>query len=390
MAAGSDRLKEIAEIINSGKTPDPVTVRTFLSWFYAQRRGFYIVREIRNELRKASLKTVPDFEYEYIDGLIRFVQVEQEPATATVTAAGSVACTGTVVATVVPASPNGSVSASTQEATGLPTGNISQSPTTPTIMADPTYRIGKLAAANRVPTSVKPDATIAEATTLMLINNFSQLPVMQSEITVKGVVSWSSIGSRLALALPVAKVSDCMDRAIEKSSEDSLFAIIADIVQYQYVLIRGNDNKIKGIVTTSDLSLQFGQLAEPFLLIGEIEQHIRMLIEGRFSLDELKAARDPEDDDRDITGVPDLTFGEYIRLLENPDRWSKTSLRIDRSIFIEQLQAVRKIRNDVMHFDPDGITEEERDRLRQAVQFLQTLQQLGAFAHDKNHCQTVH
>jgi hypothetical protein len=101
--------------------------------------------------------------------------------------------------------------------------------------------------------------------------------------------------------------------------------------------------------------LQFGQLAEPFLLIGEIEQHIRMLIEGRFSLDELKAARDPEDDDREISGVADLTLGEYIRRLESPGRWSKTNLRIDGTIFIEQLQAVRKIRNDVMHSIRTGL-----------------------------------
>jgi CBS domain-containing protein len=240
------------------------------------------------------LRTTPDFEYEYIDGYIRFLPVETEPATVAAVGAGGAVCDGTADVASAPALSIGLGTVSAQATAGLPIETVSEAPiSVPTIPADPTYRIGKLAAANRVPASVKPDSTIAEATTLMLINNFSQLPVMQSEMTVKGVVSWESIGKRLALGLLAEKVSDCMDRAVERPSEDSLFAIIADIVQYQYVLIRGTDNRIKGIVTTSDLSLQFGQLAEPFLLIGEIEQHIRMLIEGRFSLEELKAGARP-------------------------------------------------------------------------------------------------
>jgi len=57
--------------------------------------------------------------------------------------------------------------------------------------------------------------------------------------------------------------------------------------------------------------------------------------------------------------VFDLTFGEYIRLLERNDSWSKLGLRIDRKLFIGNLDKVRQIRNDVMHFDPDGIEEEK-------------------------------
>jgi len=42
-------------------------------------------------------------------------------------------------------------------------------------------------------------------------------------------------------------------------------------VTHEYVLIRAADRRICGIVTTSDLGLQFLQLGEPFLLLGEIE-----------------------------------------------------------------------------------------------------------------------
>src|SRR5215470_9962753 len=63
-------------------------------------------------------------------------------------------------------------------------------------------------------------------------------------------------------------------------------------------------------------------------------------------------AGDPADPDRGIEDVSDLTFGEYIRLLENPKRWEKLTVKIDRKTFVEELKRVGRIRNDIMHFDP--------------------------------------
>ncbi len=77
---------------------------------------------------------------------------------------------------------------------------------------DPTSRIGDLPATNKEPISVKPDTDLKEAVTLMLLYDFSQLPVMQSPWTVKGVISWKSIGSRLALGSACMKVRDCMEK----------------------------------------------------------------------------------------------------------------------------------------------------------------------------------
>lgn len=164
----------------------------------------------------------------------------------------------------------------------------------------------------------------------------------------------------------------------EISADASLFAAIQTIVENQYVLIRAGDGKVSGIVTTSDLSLQFRQLAEPFLLLGEIENHIRRLIDGKFTIEEVKQARDPADADRTVESVADLAFGEYVRLLQNPNRWQKLKLAVDRALFIEQLDRIREIRNDVMHFDPDGVADEDLLALRRFVRFLQMLQDLGA------------
>src|SRR5207245_6677569 len=117
------------------------------------------------------------------------------------------------------------------------------------------------------------------------------------------------------LGVPVAKVRDCTDSAYVLDLDTSLFAAIEAIYRHEYALVRHPDNRIGGIVTTADLTLEFPTLAEPFLLIGEIENHLRRLIAARFSLDELQQARDSSDTNREVTAVDDLTLGEYVRLL---------------------------------------------------------------------------
>jgi CBS domain-containing protein len=350
----SDRIADIAKQLAGGGTVQPVTVREFLQWFDAQRRGYWIVSNIRDALDKHKLRTEPDFESEYIDSPISFVLVpDKKKGKATepkaVELAATVAASASMVATL----------------------------TTSTTYADPTYRISKLGAANNAPLSVTPDATLAEAATKMLTHGYSQLPVMTNAREVKGVISWSSIGARLALGKPGTVARELMDQSQEIRADASIFQAIPIIVQHQYVLVRGADNRISGIVTASDLSLQFQQLAEPFLLLSEIENHVRRLIGAKFNAIELLEARDPGATERKIDKVADMAFGEYIRLLENPERWSKLQLAIDRATFCRQLDRVRGIRNDVMHFDPDGISPDDLETLREFTRFLQQLQNIG-------------
>jgi hypothetical protein len=149
-------------------------------------------------------------------------------------------------------------------------------------------------------------------------------------------------------------------------------------VEHDYVLVRGSDQRIVGIVTTSDLSLQFQQMTEPFLLLGEIENHIRRLIASHFDQAELAAAKDSTAGPRQVETAADLTFGEYKRLLEEPSRWDRLGLHVDRVLFNRLLDRVREIRNDVVHFDPDGIPNDDLQVLRDFARFLRALQTIGA------------
>jgi hypothetical protein len=168
-----------------------------------------------------------------------------------------------------------------------------------------------------------------------------------------------------------------MDECEVLDVDASLFDAVEKLKTHDCVLIRNSEGKISGIMTAYDISVTFGQLGEPFLVLGEIENHIRGLIAGKFTKEQLAAARDVVDSSRPVESVSDLTFGEYVRLLENPQNWQKLGIHIDRAIFVKELEEIRIIRNDVMHFDPEGIEERDLKRLRDFVSFLQRLQKLN-------------
>lgn len=212
----------------------------------------------------------------------------------------------------------------------------------------------------------------------MITHDFSKLPVMQSEKrNLKSVISWHSIGQKLAVCTTESrKVKDLMEENYQLiSNEISLFSALPFIIEHDYVLVKNKSDEICGIVTESDLSLQFKQMTEPFLLVGEIENYIRQIL-STLGKSEIEKAKDEKDTERKIESVNDLTFGEYKRLFEKPEIWNKLNIAVDRKIFCEYLEKVRNIRNYIMHFDTDGLVDEEIETLRNFVRLLQTLKNL--------------
>ena len=64
-------------------------------------------------------------------------------------------------------------------------------------------------------------------------------------------------------------------------------------------------------------------------MLGEVEDRIRILISRNLSNAEIKKAQDPGDDAKEIGDVDDLTFGQYVRLLEDRENWERLRLEID-------------------------------------------------------------
>jgi CBS domain-containing protein len=221
--------------------------------------------------------------------------------------------------------------------------------------------------------SVNRDTSIEEAITTMILNDFSQLPVLAGQREVEGIISWKSIGRAISLGKNCKTVSDCKDEVSILNYDDPLFSAVKVVLEKEVVLVRHKDRTIGGIVTITDIGEQFIAMAEPFLIIEQIENHIRKLLDRKFSTEELKISTSHEEKPKEIKSLADLGFGQYVKILEDPQKFSKLELKIDRLLIVKQLDEVRKIRNDVMHFDPDGITSQDLDLLRQTAMFLHTI-----------------
>jgi CBS domain-containing protein len=143
------------------------------------------------------------------------------------------------------------------------------------LLADPMHRIGHLDVARKKPLSAKPTTSIAEAITLMMRHEFSQLPVMISTRKVKGIFSWRSLAQKIAFQKEPTKVEDAMEEAVIIDSNCSLFEAAKLVADADCVLITDPDGTICGILTSYDLSVTFAERSEPFLLLEQIEKHVR-------------------------------------------------------------------------------------------------------------------
>ena len=322
--------QEMKGQVANGAAPEKVrlTVRDFMLKFDYYRRAPRINRRILNKLDELKLRTVPSFDRVWFDDTIS-VELDLED------------------------------------------GDSGDGP-------DPTIRIGILEAANRPPVSVKPDDRLSAAFTIMRISDFSQLPVMQTERVVKGVVSWKSIAARVLLGREREPVRQCMDPPQIIDIATPLLDAVDVIQRHDYVLVRDETNKITGIVTASDITQQFMQLSTPFLLVGEIEGRLRRLIHGKFTLEQLKSASAKSGNSKPIEGPADLTFGGYAGLLQKEEHWNRLGLDIDRKEFLKRLESVREIRNEVMHFDPEGLDSEQKKNLEEFAKFFRYLESIGA------------
>lgn len=238
---------------------------------------------------------------------------------------------------------------------------------------DPILRVQILEEATKTPVFVANDAPLQKAMTLMRLHDYSQLPVTTNGTRgLCGYISWQTIGVAQANGVNTSIVKD-YKCPIERTLK--LYTPLLDAVRYVYqkdfAVVEDESKQVCGIITTTDISKQFLVLTEPFLLLEEIEGQIRRLMDNVFLLEDIKQiCNEPG---REINCIDDLTFGEYIFLLQKEEKWNRLGLNIDKEIFLNELDKVREVRNDIMHFEPDGISKGQYATLLSVAKLMKTL-----------------
>lgn len=238
--------------------------------------------------------------------------------------------------------------------------------------ADLSLTVSNLECAERMPLCVKPDTSVAAALTEMQMRDYSQLVVAASPRSVRGIVSYRSI-ARAQLHGSPARVSDCQDDSVPQVGLDEpLLDVISQFQRHNCVLLFAADGQLCGIVTPADIAAEFRNMAGPFLVIGEIEEHLRWLIE-RCGIDLSSALAGPSSaaGNRAAARTADLTMGEIERIFQNPGHWATVGLSYDRVTFCSELGAIREFRNALMHFR-EPISADGLERLRNFAGMLRT------------------
>jgi len=320
-------LKAARDAADLGK-PETLTVRELISRWGSPTRSSAVYAEVENDLANHGLVTNPNFLKVTLD-----TPVELRLAG-------------------MAADPPGTVTTSSDE--DLP--------------ADRGLTVGNLPSALGGVEFVSPQSTFDEVITKMLLNDYSQLAVLTSPYNLRGVITWRSIAQARHDDRD-ARITKAVMPAETVSYDAELIDVLRRLYDDDFIFVKGPDNTVAGIVTAADVVLAYGDLSMPFLLVGQIDLLLRRLLGGHFMFEEVAAICDPEGN-RDLKDFDDLTIGDYQRALEAPDLWERLDWHIDRLTFVRRLDDIRKLRNGIMHFEPDPLSEHATGTLRNFMLFL--------------------
>jgi predicted transcriptional regulator len=323
-----EKLHEIRSALARGEAVPRITVQDLLGWFGSKRRGIWVVSNVRKTLALAGLRTNPDFDTVSLNYEVEFVLYHSDDAVDE----------GEVI---------------------IPDG----------VDDDPTYRISKMATACQRPMCVPTDTLVNDVVTMMLTHNYSQIPVVGEGDIIRGIITWQSLAARFIFTGAATTAGEVMNKPVRISGDTSLFKALPIIADHGYVLVEEGEGRLVGIVTEADIATQFKKLSEPFLLLGEIENHVRRIILKLYSQEELDAILAQ----RSIPQFMDITFDDYIELLSDEAIWQRGDTGIGQKSFLASLHRTRDIRDRLISFDPDGWVEEEVVDLRSFVGLLRLL-----------------
>ncbi|MEU1598360.1 CBS domain-containing protein [Streptomyces sp. NPDC005708] len=334
-------------------TPDDATIkglegtclpiRGLLNLWGFRIRDHASVPQIELDLKNVGLTTVPAFAFGSLDDEVAIVPVTREQ--------------------------------DTDDGTGVTDSGSEQKPADYTevfedleesvgMFPQAAMRVHDLPCADRV-TSIAPDDPLPLAMGRMAEHGYSQLPVIDVSGTLHGVVTWASIAHMHATGRKPCLTSAISSECEIVNASAHLLPVLPLIRAHEFVLVRAADGRVSGIVTSADLAGEFGTVARPFFTLGEIERRLRRCLGRVYSEADVQKVHKKK------KSVDEMMFGEYIRLLDNEERWNKLGWPgVDRNHFIGLLSRVKDVRNTVMHFNAPSLRPEQLDLLDRFVGML--------------------
>ncbi len=158
-------------------------------------------------------------------------------------------------------------------------------------------------------------------------------------------------------------------------ARQEFFTALPVIREHGYLLVRGDDGCLSGIVTAADVTERFEGAARPFFVVGEIESLLRRCLGAALDQDSIRAVQTNRRAERRTGQVSDLMFGDYLKLLDGEQNGTALAARADanwealkwpnmpREQFVGRLKRVKDIRNRIAHFDEKPLPREMLEEL---------------------------
>lgn len=316
----------------SSATSDPlrVTIRQLISLWGVSRRTDSSLAVIEQELADAGLRAVPRIAEGWLDNLVVLAAIDEGDTEA--------ALSDNFMEQLSGDAPPASLTIST------------------------------LRSATSKVVSVRDDDSLVKAITLMIQHDYSQLPVVNAQGDITGVVSWESIGkARLSTQDPDLQTATVPARTVPVNAD--LLGVVAEVATRDYVFVHdlGGHAPI-GVVTVADLAAQFHVMARPFALVEEVERRLRRSTDERVPVALMKAAVGGKG--THVASAANLTMGSYKHLYKSIETFALLDWPLDHGTFFELLSEVHRIRNSLMHFSTDPLSEAELTKASAFVQML--------------------
>ena len=210
--------------------------------------------------------------------------------------------------------------------------------------------------------TVTSDTKVRDALSLMVKNDFSQLPIIDENGGLIGIINEQSIISTYfhtagAVSILELGVNHCQTKATTIQQDSDLFEAL-DLLKNVYSIVIVDHSKPLGILTAYDTTHFFRDLSEGLILVEDIEVTLRQYIESVFTNDRsrdaalLKAFRhDKQDPTRPAKEYDELSFGDHVQLIITENNWDKFDRYLEpKDMFVQLMTQVGQIRNQLAHF----------------------------------------
>lgn len=224
------------------------------------------------------------------------------------------------------------------------------------------FPLKKLIEGRAEPIVIGREKSVKEALGIMVANDFSQLPVVEEDGTLVGLISDNSIVSTYfhigaTVSLLDIPVVNCITSPTTISLERDIFEAL-DLLKSVYAVVVMEGRKPVGILTNYDTTNFFRDISEGLILVEDIEVSLRQYIEAVYPTEQKMQAAllrtfraDKSDPARPSRDFSELSLYNTLQFITSEGNWGEFEPFFQpKGLFFELMNQVRKIRNQLAHF----------------------------------------